>query len=58
MILSEEIDTLDYIEQTVARLIVALKKKGCLSQDFSFLPKAEREERLSGFMDAMIEKGR
>lgn len=33
----------EYVEQTIKRLIEELKQKNCLSQDFQFLTKAERE---------------
>lgn len=36
----------EYVEQTIKQLIEELKQKNCLSQDFQFLTKAERETLL------------
>ena len=44
----------DYLEQTIKRLVEELKAKNCLSQDFEFLTKAERECKLEQFVNNFI----
>lgn len=43
-----------YLEETMERLIKELKKNNCLSQDFEFLTKAEREHKLERFVNDFI----
>lgn len=45
----------DYLEQTIKRLVEELKAKNCLSQDFEFLTKAERERKLERFVNDFIQ---
>lgn len=44
----------EYIEQTLKRLIEELKQENCLSQDFQFLTKAEREAVLEQRIDEFL----
>ncbi len=46
----------EYIENTIKRLVEELKAKNCLSQEFQFLTKAERNRALEEFMDNFISK--
>lgn len=43
-----------YLEEIMERLIEELKKNNCLSQDFEFLTKAERERKLEQFVNNFI----
>lgn len=45
---------LEYIEQTLKRLIDELKKQNRLDQDFKFLTKAEREKILKEKIDEFL----
>lgn len=44
----------EYVEQILKRLIKELKQKNCLSQDFQFLTKAEREALLERRIDEFL----
>lgn len=43
-----------YLEETMKRLVKELKTNNCLSQDFEFLTKAERERKLEKFIDDFL----
>ena len=43
-----------YLEETMKRLVEELKKNNCLSQNFEFLTKAEREKKLEQFIDDFV----
>lgn len=45
---------IEYLEQTMKRLVEELKQKNCLSQEFVFLTKAERENKLEKAIDEFI----
>jgi len=47
-------NSLDYLEQVLKRLIDELKEKNCLDQDFKFQTKAEREKVLERFVEDFI----
>ena len=44
----------EYIEQAIKQLVEELKKRNCLSQDFRFLTKAEREALLGKKVDDFL----
>lgn len=46
---------MQYLEEIMKRMIEELKKNNCLSQDFEFLTKAERERKLEQFLNSFIE---
>ena len=46
---------IDYLERSVKRLVEELKQKNCLSQDFEFLTKAERDQMVESFIDDFIQ---
>lgn len=52
--LRTELSEAEYLENTIKRMVEELKAKNCLSQDFNFLTKAERDQAVKGFMDAVI----
>lgn len=45
---------IEYIESTIKQLVEELKAKKCLSQEFRFLTKAERDRALERLMDDFI----
>ena len=45
---------INYLEETIKRLVEELKAKNCLSQDFQFLTKAEREKALEWHIDQFL----
>lgn len=45
---------IEYLEQTMKRLVEELKQKNCLSQEFRFVTKAERESELEKAIDEFI----
>lgn len=47
---------IEYLELTIRRLIEELKQKNCLSQEFEFLTKAEREQKVDVFIDGFIQQ--
>ena len=47
-------DDIEYLENIIKRMVDELKAKKCLSQDFCFLTKAERDRALEDFIDDFI----
>ena len=47
---------IEYLESTLKKLIEELKQKNCLSQEFKFLTKAEREQKIEEFIDDFINR--
>jgi len=45
---------IEYIERTIKQLIEELKEKNCLSQEFQFLTKAEREAKMERTIDEFL----
>lgn len=45
---------MEYLEQTIKRMVEELKQRNCLSQEFQFLTKAEREGRLEKAVDDFL----
>lgn len=45
---------MEYIEQTLKQLVDELKQRNCLSQEFQFLTKAEREALLGKKVDDFL----
>lgn len=45
---------MEYLERKIKELVEELKEKNCLSQEFKFLTKAEREQEVEGFVDEVI----
>lgn len=50
----ESVNDAEYLENTIKRMVEELKTKNCLSQDFCFLTKAERDKALDNFIDDFI----
>ena len=46
---------IDYLERSIKRLVEELKKNNCLSQDFEFLTKTERVQKVESFIDDFIQ---
>ena len=44
----------EYIEQAIKQLVEELKKRNCLSQDFRFLTKAERNAVAEQTIDTFL----
>lgn len=47
-------DAFNYLEQTVKRMIEALKQKGCLEEDFAFSTQEEQRAAAEDFIDDFI----
>lgn len=47
-------DAFNYLEQTVKRMVEALKQKGCLDGDFAFLTQEEQSAAVEDFIDEFI----
>ena len=45
---------LDYLEQTVKRMVAELKARGCLSEGVTFLTRAEQEAALEEHIDRFL----
>lgn len=46
----------DYLENALKQLVLALKQRNCLSQDFKFLTKAEMEARQYADLERHIDQ--
>ena len=44
----------EYLENTIKQMVEELKAKSCLSQDFHFLTKAERDKALEYRIDQFL----
>lgn len=51
---AKTVTDMEYIDQTIKRLVEELKQRNCLSQDFTFLTKAEREALLNKAIDDFL----
>lgn len=45
---------MEYLERKIKQLVEELKEKNCLSQEFKFLTKAEREQEAESVVDEII----
>lgn len=50
----EDVSDTQYLENIVKRIVEELKEKNCLSQDFQFLTKAEREIYFERHVDKFL----
>lgn len=52
--MSAQTSSFDYLEQAIKQMLMDLKRRNCLGQDFQFLTKAEQNRTLDSFIDNFI----